>query len=68
MKKDRNAKQICEADIDWTGSNLAFCALCGFLGGTVGGLFGSGGGFVLGPLLIEIGVIPQACLFPILPC
>ena len=50
---------ICEASIEWTAMNLAFCALCGILGGTVGGLLGSGGGFVLGPLLLEIGVIPQ---------
>ncbi|KAI3746864.1 hypothetical protein L6452_09306 [Arctium lappa] len=27
--------------------------------GTVGGFLGSGGGFILGPLLLEIGVIPQ---------
>ncbi|XP_056862360.1 sulfite exporter TauE/SafE family protein 4-like [Raphanus sativus] len=39
--------------------SLIFCALCGLTGGIVGGLLGSGGGFVLGPLLLEIGVIPQ---------
>ncbi|KAL7096720.1 hypothetical protein ACP275_10G097200 [Erythranthe tilingii] len=50
---------ICEAAIEWTSTNLAFCALCGILGGTVGGLLGSGGGFILGPLLLEIGVMPQ---------
>lgn len=54
-----NQDLICEAAIQWTGTNLAFCALCGILGGTVGGLLGSGGGFILGPLLLEIGVIPQ---------
>ncbi|KAK7267854.1 hypothetical protein RIF29_20533 [Crotalaria pallida] len=54
-----NLENICEASIAWTALNLAFCALCGILGGTVGGLLGSGGGFILGPLLIEIGVIPQ---------
>ncbi|KAL0338552.1 UNVERIFIED_CONTAM: Sulfite exporter TauE/SafE family protein 4 [Sesamum angustifolium] len=36
---------ICEAAIEWTTTNLTFCALCGVLGGTVGGLLGSGGGF-----------------------
>ncbi|KAK8651239.1 hypothetical protein V6N13_140848 [Hibiscus sabdariffa] len=50
---------ICQASIQWTPLNIAFCALCGVLGGTVGGLLGSGGGFILGPLLLEIGVIPQ---------
>ncbi|KAL0333424.1 UNVERIFIED_CONTAM: Sulfite exporter TauE/SafE family protein 4 [Sesamum angustifolium] len=54
-----NPELICEAAIEWTATNLAFCALCGVVGGTVGGLLGSGGGFVLGPLLLEIGVIPQ---------
>ncbi|KAJ0967726.1 hypothetical protein J5N97_024643 [Dioscorea zingiberensis] len=39
--------------------SLLFCASAGLLGGTVGGLLGSGGGFILGPLLLEIGVIPQ---------
>lgn len=54
-----NLENICEASIEWNAINLAFCALCGILGGTVGGLLGSGGGFILGPLLLEIGVIPQ---------
>ncbi|GAB2272250.1 hypothetical protein Dimus_007070 [Dionaea muscipula] len=50
---------MCGASIGWTAMNLSLCALCGLLGGTVGGLLGSGGGFILGPLLLEIGVIPQ---------
>jgi len=54
-----NTECICEASIAWTPLNITFCALCGILGGTVGGLLGSGGGFILGPLLLEIGVIPQ---------
>ncbi|KAK4343096.1 hypothetical protein RND71_038912 [Anisodus tanguticus] len=56
---DGNPESVCEADIQWTATNLIFCAICGILGGTVGGLLGSGGGFILGPLLLEIGVIPQ---------
>lgn len=54
-----NTEAICEATIRWTAIHIAFCALCGILGGCVGGLLGSGGGFILGPLLLEIGVIPQ---------
>ncbi|XP_050380406.1 sulfite exporter TauE/SafE family protein 4 [Argentina anserina] len=54
-----NPESICEASIEWTPMHITFCALCGILGGTVGGLLGSGGGFILGPLLLEIGVIPQ---------
>lgn len=54
-----NTELICGASMDWTAVHIAFCAFCGILGGTVGGLLGSGGGFILGPLLLEIGVIPQ---------
>ncbi|KAI3822564.1 hypothetical protein L1987_10156 [Smallanthus sonchifolius] len=58
-KNTGNPESVCEAAIDWTAPNLMFCAFCGILGGTVGGLLGSGGGFILGPLLLEIGVMPQ---------
>ncbi|KAG6533473.1 hypothetical protein ZIOFF_007345 [Zingiber officinale] len=54
-----NWECVCEASIEWTATQLLFCAFCGLLGGTVGGLLGSGGGFILGPLFLEIGVIPQ---------
>ncbi|KAJ0714487.1 putative transmembrane protein TauE [Helianthus annuus] len=54
-----NPESVCEAAIDWAAPQLMFCAFCGVLGGTVGGLLGSGGGFILGPLLLEIGVMPQ---------
>lgn len=58
-KSTGNNESVCEAAIDWTAPHLMFCAFCGILGGTVGGLLGSGGGFILGPLLLEIGVMPQ---------
>lgn len=54
-----NWECVCEASIEFSRWQLLLCALCGLLGGTVGGLLGSGGGFILGPLLLEIGVIPQ---------
>ncbi|KAJ3672829.1 hypothetical protein LUZ60_006203 [Juncus effusus] len=58
-RQSGNMECVCEASIEWTPTQLVFCAFCGLLGGTVGGLLGSGGGFILGPLLLEIGVIPQ---------
>lgn len=54
-----NWESVCEASIEFSVWQLLLCAFCGLLGGTVGGLLGSGGGFILGPLLLEIGVIPQ---------
>ncbi|KAI4365630.1 hypothetical protein MLD38_021596 [Melastoma candidum] len=49
----------CEATIRWTPIHITLCAVSGLIGGCVGGLLGAGGGFILGPLLLEIGVIPQ---------
>uniref|UniRef100_A0A0D6QTE8 Sulfite exporter TauE/SafE family protein n=1 Tax=Araucaria cunninghamii TaxID=56994 RepID=A0A0D6QTE8_ARACU len=51
--------QVCGASIEWGIIQLLLCAFCGILGGMVGGLLGSGGGFILGPLLLELGVIPE---------
>ena len=58
----RDPEPVCEASIQWNALNIAFFALFGIIGGTVGGLLGSGSGFVLGPLLLEIGVIPEVRL------
>ncbi|KAK1317599.1 hypothetical protein QJS10_CPA05g01134 [Acorus calamus] len=38
---------------------LLFYCGCGILAGIVGGLLGLGGGFILGPLFLELGVPPQ---------
>ncbi|KAE7997449.1 hypothetical protein FH972_002086 [Carpinus fangiana] len=37
---------------------VLYCA-CGIVAGVVGGLLGLGGGFILGPLFLELGVPPQ---------
>lgn len=37
---------------------LVYC-LSGVIGGIVGGLLGLGGGFILGPLFLELGIPPQ---------
>ena len=37
---------------------ILYCA-CGIAAGMVGGLLGLGGGFILGPLFLELGVPPQ---------
>ncbi|KAL8259586.1 hypothetical protein R6Q59_027539 [Mikania micrantha] len=40
------------------GQLLLYCS-CGVLAGMVGGLLGLGGGFIMGPLFLELGVPPQ---------
>ncbi|MED6204799.1 hypothetical protein PIB30_012299 [Stylosanthes scabra] len=37
---------------------ILYCA-CGIVAGMVGGLLGLGGGFILGPLFLELGIPPQ---------
>lgn len=37
---------------------ILYCS-CGILAGVVGGLLGLGGGFIMGPLFLELGVPPQ---------
>lgn len=49
----------CSPKVHWTISMLALCSLSGLLAGFVGGLLGLGGGFILGPLFVELGVPPQ---------
>ncbi|KAJ6821876.1 uncharacterized protein M6B38_130865 [Iris pallida] len=48
-----------EAGTDWTVARLCLYSLCGVIAGVVGGLLGLGGGFILGPLFLELGVPPQ---------
>jgi len=51
---------------------LVYC-LFGILAGLIGGLLGMGGGFIMGPLFLELGIPPQVhahkpCLFSIRVC
>ena len=39
--------------------SLVIYCLFGVLAGIVGGLLGLGGGFILGPLFLELGIPPQ---------
>ncbi|PPR98755.1 hypothetical protein GOBAR_AA21908 [Gossypium barbadense] len=41
---------------------LIYCS-CGIIAGMVGGLLGLGGGFILGPLFLELGIPPQVTLW-----
>ncbi|XP_010935066.1 sulfite exporter TauE/SafE family protein 3 [Elaeis guineensis] len=46
-------------DMRWKMHQLLLYCFCGVLAGIVGGLLGLGGGFILGPLFLEMGVPPQ---------
>ncbi|KAG6470880.1 hypothetical protein ZIOFF_071960 [Zingiber officinale] len=46
-------------EMNWRCHHLVFCCCCGIIAGIIGGLLGLGGGFILGPLFIEMGVPPQ---------
>ncbi|EXB74510.1 hypothetical protein L484_026205 [Morus notabilis] len=43
----------------WSVRRLLICCAFGMLAGMVGGLLGLGGGFIMGPLFLELGVPPQ---------
>lgn len=46
---------------NWKVYQLVLYCCCGILAGIVGGLLGLGGGFILGPLFLELGIPPQVC-------
>jgi len=49
------------------GKLLVYCT-CGLLAGIIGGLLGLGGGFILGPLFIGLGIPPQVRFILLCSC
>ncbi len=50
---------LLEGDVEWTSrSTLLYPALCSFAG-MAAGVFGVGGGIIKGPLMLEMGVLPE---------
>lgn len=48
-----------DASTNWKVDQLITYCFFGVLAGVVGGLLGLGGGFIIGPLFLELGVPPQ---------
>ncbi|CAK7356697.1 unnamed protein product [Dovyalis caffra] len=48
-----------EATNNWPVHKLVFYCFIGVVAGIVGGMLGLGGGFILGPLFLEMGIPPQ---------
>ncbi len=47
---------------NWKLHQIFLYCSCGIVAGMVGGLLGLGGGFILGPLFLELGIPPQVYL------
>ncbi|KAK9129910.1 hypothetical protein Sjap_010397 [Stephania japonica] len=58
-KGKRVIASIGKETSNWKAHQLVFYCFCGIVAGIVGGLLGLGGGFILGPLFLELGVPPQ---------
>ncbi|KAK7325176.1 hypothetical protein VNO77_29311 [Canavalia gladiata] len=48
-----------DEETQWKAHKLILYSGCGIAAGVVGGLLGLGGGFILGPLFLELGIPPQ---------
>lgn len=52
-----------EANVKWSMYKLVAYCTCGIAAGTLGGLLGLGGAFLLGPIFLEMGIPPQVVQF-----
>lgn len=57
--KQARGEELIEGDVNWDNrTTITYPALC-TLSGLFAGMFGIGGGIVKGPLMIEMGVLPE---------
>eukprot|EP01018_Ginkgo_biloba_P030269 Gb_05099 [translate_table: standard] len=52
-------EDICAAAVEWAMPHLILSATSGVIAGMIGGLLGLGGGFIMGPVFLGLGVVPQ---------
>ena len=55
----KRSSEYLQGDVRWDGVRAARCLLQALLAGVMAGLVGVGGGMVLGPMMLELGVLPQ---------
>lgn len=48
---------------NWKIQQILFYCCCAIIAGVMGRLHGLGGGFILGPLFLELGIPPQLCIY-----
>lgn len=58
-KRRRRIASKGDVGTNWRVYKLVLYCGCGVIAGAVGGLLGLGGGTVLGPLFLELGILPQ---------
>ncbi|GMF09702.1 unnamed protein product [Phytophthora lilii] len=51
--------QYVEGDIRWTKKTVVYFPLGCAVAGIVAGMFGVGGGIITGPIMIELGIVPE---------
>ncbi|GMF09701.1 unnamed protein product [Phytophthora lilii] len=54
--------QYVEGDIRWTKKTVVYFPLGCAVAGIVAGMFGVGGGIITGPIMIELGIVPEVAL------
>eukprot|EP00455_Lapot_gusevi_P055707 TRINITY_DN909_c0_g1_i8.p1 TRINITY_DN909_c0_g1~~TRINITY_DN909_c0_g1_i8.p1 ORF type:complete len:482 (-),score=157.73 TRINITY_DN909_c0_g1_i8:150-1595(-) len=52
-------RPIVKGDIAWTPQNIILYPFWSLFAGTLGGMLGIGGGMIMGPLLLQLGMIPE---------
>lgn len=58
-KGQRKIASMGDVSTNWQVRQLVLYCVIGVFAGIVGGMLGLGGGFILGPLFLEMGVPPQ---------
>ncbi|KAE8892768.1 hypothetical protein PF005_g3808 [Phytophthora fragariae] len=51
--------QYVDGDIHWTKKTVVYFPLACAVAGIVAGMFGVGGGIITGPIMIELGIVPE---------